>query len=165
MQITFQHLPENTAQMQQTPQWALTTPWDGAALFVAALCTYRTDPKEACRMISALRGPGGPMSGMDVEFLRDRMAGKAEYLGTAYFQGATPENGYLPNFPYTVELSENPYSYENENIARIFLHTAGVDSPRPIEMRCKPSEGRWYLYRYEAVLTDLRKPTAKDPWA
>lgn len=165
MEVIFQHVPGSVREMTACPQWGLRTPWDTAALFIAALCVYRFNPEEACNMISALRGPAGELSGVDRQFLRDHMGQKAEYLGCAYLRGATPENNYMPAAPYTVILSDNGVSYDQENMARIFVHTAGADSPRPITMRLKPSEGRWYLYEWSSVLSDIRKPVAADPWA
>lgn len=43
------------------------------------------------------------MTPYDSQFLRDRLRGK-EYLPLAYFDGATPQNGYRPTAPYTLTV-------------------------------------------------------------
>ena len=80
-----------------------------------------------------------------------------------YFVGSTPENDYQPNAPYTVEVSENQYSYEEQGIAKLFISSGGADSPRPIKLR-KAKDGKWYLWE-QFLLTDIRKPESTNPWA
>ena len=48
---------------------------------------------------------------------------------------------------------------------RLFLRTAGADSPRPIKLRQKPSTGEWFLWEYSSPLSGIRIPAAQDPWA
>ena len=47
------------------------------------------------------------MTPYDAQFLRDRLRGKA-YLPLAYFEGATPENGYQPRAPYRLNVLADP---------------------------------------------------------
>ncbi len=47
------------------------------------------------------------MTPYDCQFLRDRLRGKA-YLPLAYFEGATPENGYQPQEPYPLNVLADP---------------------------------------------------------
>lgn len=66
--------------------------------------------------------------------------------------------------PYRVRVSSTPYSFDNENWATLYVHSAGSDSPRPIRLRKKPSTGQWFLVEIQ-FLSDIRTPAAQDKWA
>ena len=159
--VAFGALPRTYNEFTALPQAAMQSPFDTAALFVAAMCLYPQNSTEALRMVSFLKGPQ-PLSGYDMQFLADRMRGK-DYLPRSFFAGATPANGYTPSQPLSVIVSENPYSYQEQNYAKLFLQSGGADSPRPIQLRLA-KDGRWYLWE-QFLLSDIRPPTASDPWA
>ena len=46
---------------------------------------------------------------------------------------------------------------------RLYLKTAGADSPRGIKLRQKGDN--WYLWEYSSVLVGIRTPANEDPWA
>ena len=98
--VVFTSMPETLAEFTALPQAAMQTPFDTAALFVAALCVYPLSKDECVSMINYLRGPN-PMAAREVSFLADRMAqnNKAGFLGMSYFNGATPQNDYTPSTP------------------------------------------------------------------
>ncbi len=82
--------------------------------------------------MNILRGPR-PMTPYDCQFLRDRLRGKA-YMPLAYFEGATPENGYQPRTPHRLNVLADPRPQDIEpGYLRVFLKTAGADSPRPMK--------------------------------
>jgi hypothetical protein len=89
---------------------------------------------------------------------------KAPFLGASYLNGATPQNEYTPSEPFTVTVSENPYSYSEQGYAKLFAHSGGGDSPRPIKMR-QAKDGKWYLWEYSSILLDIRVPESTNPWA
>ena len=163
--VAFDSMPETLAEFTALPQAAMTTPFDTAALAVAALSAYSISKDETVAMLSYLRGPN-TMTKPDVSFLAERMAqnNKAGFLGASYFDGATPENEYTPAQPYTVTVSENPYSYENQGSAKLFIKSGGADSPRPVTMR-QAKDGKWYLWEYSSLLLDIRVPESTNPWA
>ncbi len=80
------------------------------------------------------------------------------------FAGATPDNGYKPTAPYTIEVSDNPYSFNNENWAVLYVKSSGADSVRPVKLRKKPSTGEWFINDIQC-LADIRVPKEEDPWA
>ena len=93
MQTVIQKIPEN---LQEFEIFAAKgrQPEASAPCFCAHWhCLTRTGTPELPAM-NLLRGPR-PMTPYDCQFLRDRLRGKA-YLPLAYFEGATPENGYQP---------------------------------------------------------------------
>lgn len=163
--VTFSSMPETMAEFAALPQAAMKTPFDTAAMFVAALCVYPLSKDESVAMINYLRGPN-PMANREVSFLADRMAqnNKAGYLGASYLNGAAPHNDYAPSEPYTVTVSENLYSYAVEGCAKLFLKSGGGDSPRSISMRLA-KDGKWYLWEYSTPLADIRAPESTNPWA
>lgn len=162
MTFTFESLPKSVDELKALPEAALTSPFAAAALAVAALCNYEEN-KDACfEMLNFLKGPQ-PLTPFDHQFLRDRLGGKA-YKPFSFFAGSAPENGYKPTAPYTITVSDNPYSYGDANYATLFLQSSGADSVRPVKLRKKPSAGQWFLWDI-LFLSDIRIPAEEDPWA
>jgi hypothetical protein len=163
--VTFNAMPETLAEFQALPQAAMQTPFDTAALFVAALCVYPLSKNECVAMIYFLKGPA-PLSNRDISFLSDRMSqnNKATFLGASHLNGATPQNEYAPSEPYTVTVSEDTYSYQQAGYANLKIRSGGADSPRSISMR-QAKDGKWYLWEYSSLLTDIRAPESTNPWA
>lgn len=159
--IVFDTLPENCEQFISLPQASMSTPFQTAAMTVIALCFYPKSSEESLKMLDFLRGPR-PLNGADKQFIADRFRSK-DYVPRSYFAGATPANDYQPNSPYTVEVSENQYSYEEQGIAKLYIKSGGADSPRPIKLR-KAKDGKWYLWE-QFLLTDIRSPESSNPWA
>ena len=112
-------------------------------------------------MIEFLNGPT-ELTPYDKQFYKDRLRDK-EYLPKSYLKGSSPENNYNPTEPFTVVISSNPYSYEQENLVKLFVRSSGADSPRPITLRLKPSTGEWFLWD-QALLSGIRIPASLDPW-
>ena len=159
--ITFSQIPKTLDQFLSLPQSAMSTPYDTAALTVLALSVYPENKELALKMLEALRGPR-PLSNMDKQFIADRFRGK-EYLMRSYFDGSSPENDYTPSVPYTVSVSENQYSYQENGFAKLFVSCSGADSPRPVQLR-KAKDGKWYLWE-QFLLTGIRQPESQNPWA
>lgn len=158
--FTFDELPRNVEELKALPEFALTDPFMTAALTVAALCRYEAEPQAAIDMLNELRGPR-PLSTFEIQFLRDRLAGKG-YKPYSFFRGANPVNNYSPNKPYTITIRDDPYSYQNEGYARLQLQSFGADNPRPVTLRQKGNQ--WMLWE-QMLLADIRTPAKDDPWA
>ena len=163
--VAFPSIPASLEAFSALPQAAMLTPFDTAAMFIVAIGLYKVNKDVSIAMINHLKGPQ-PMNQRDVSFLADRMAqnGKAAFIAESYFNGATPQNDYNPAEPYTVIISENPYSYSEQGYARLFAHSGGADSPRAISMR-QAKDGKWYLWEYSSILLDIRAPESTNPWA
>ena len=160
--FTFASLPETVAQLQALPEASLDSAFKTTALTILALCRYETSPEDAFAMLDFLKGPA-EVSGYEKQFIRERLQGKA-YIPRSYLAGATPQNGYQPTAPYKVTIIENPYSFDNENWATLYVASGGADNPRPIKLRKKPSTGQWFLNDIQC-LSEIRVPVAEDPWA
>ena len=160
--FTFAYLPKNVAELQALPEASLDSAFKTAALTVAVLCNFENDPEGTYEMLDFLKGPES-ISTPEKQFIRERLQDKV-YKVFSYFAGTSPENGYTPTQPYTISVIENPYSFDNENWATLYVQSSGADNPRGIKLRKKPSTGEWFLNDIQC-LSDVRLPAEKDPWA
>lgn len=164
MQVIINSIPADLQEFEALAAGLRQTPEGVCALFLCAVKLFDGSRDEGTKAMDILRGPR-PMSPYDVQFLRDRLRGKA-YLPLAYFEGATPQNGYQPRAPYVLEVLPDTRAQDVEpGYMRVFLRTAGADSPRPIKLRQKGSTGEWFLWEYSSVLSGIRAPVQEDPWA
>ncbi len=164
MQVTIQRIPTSLQEFQELAGSLRQSPQGVCALFLCAVSLFDKNKDDGTQAMNVLRGPR-PMAPYDVQFLRDRLRGKS-YLPLAYFTGATPQNGYTPRAPYVLEVLSDPRPQDIEpGYVRVFLKTAGADSPRPIKLRQKASTGEWFLWEYSSILSGIRIPAAEDPWA
>ncbi|MBQ8196225.1 MAG: hypothetical protein IJZ47_12790 [Oscillospiraceae bacterium] len=160
--FTFTALPTNVAELQALPEASLDSAFKTTALTIVALCAYEKNPDACIEMLNFLKGPAD-VSTYEKGFIKERLNGKF-YKTFSFFEGATPENGYKPTTPYVIKVSENPYSFDEENWATLYVTSGGADNPRPIKLRKKPSTGQWFLNDIQC-LADIRVPVADDPWA
>ena len=160
--FTFETLPKNVSELQALPEAAMDSAFKTTALTIAALCRYEENVDDAIAMLNFLKGPED-VSTYEKQFIRERMTG-AMYKARSFFVGATPQNSYKPDTPYKITVSENPYSFDNENWATLYVTSGGADNPRPIKLRKKPSTGQWFLNDIQC-LSDIRVPVEEDPWA
>lgn len=160
--FTFSALPSNVDELKALPEAKLDTAFKTTALVILALNRYDADPSSAISMLNFLKGPED-FNGKEQAFLKDRLEGKG-FKARSFLGGATAENNYTPNTPYTVAVSENPYSFDEENWATMYVTSGGADNPRPIKLRKKPSTGEWFLNDIQC-LADVRLPKVEDKWA
>lgn len=160
--FTFSSLPQTVDQLRALPEASLDSAFKTTALTILALCRYEQDPEASIAMLNFLKGPA-PLSTYEKQFIRERLNGKS-YKPRSFLAGATPQNGYQPTTPYSVTVTENPYSFDNENWATLYVTSGGADDARPIKLRKKPSTGQWFLNDIQC-LSDIRIPVSEDPWA
>ena len=159
--FTFSALPETLAQLQALPESALTSPYMTAALSVCALCVYAVDKQNGEEMLNFLRGPKGPLSNMEMQFIRDRLM-DSKYVPFSYFEGAVPGNDYRPDEPYKINFFTDKYSFDNEGYVKLNVRSGGADSPRQVVLRRK---GDQWFFCDQFILVGIRKPKSDDPWA
>lgn len=159
--IIFEELPASLEEFKTLEESSMQTPFDTAALTVLALSYYPADKNLSVSMLNFLRGPR-PLSTMDLQFIADRFRDK-DYVPRSYFKGAVPGNDYEPSEPYSIEIEDNPYSYQNDGYATLYVHSGGADNPRQVQLR-KAKDGKWYLWD-QFLLSDIRKPESENPWA
>ena len=142
--FTFAALPESLAEMQALPEASLDTPYKTAALTVLALCAYAADKQIGAEMLNWLRGPRS-LNGQEISFLNDRFRDGKTYLPFTYFAGSTPDNNYEPTKPYTVTVESNHVSSAEAGFMKLFISCGGADDPRPIKLRQRGSDEKWFL--------------------
>ena len=162
--VVFGEIPATAEEFAALPQASMQNPFDTAALFIVALGLYKVDKSISIAMINHLKGPK-PLNAADIGFLSDRMAqnNKVDFIAESYFNGATPQNDYKPTEPYTVVVSDDTYSYQEQGYASLKVRSGGADHPRPIKMR-QAKDGKWYLWEYSTILMDIRAPESTNPW-
>lgn len=158
----FSAIPTNVEELRKLPEAVLDTPYKTAALALLVLCHYKDNPDETFEMFDFLNGPDEVLPSTRA-MIEERLV-EAVYKPYSFFAGATPENEYKPNEPYTITVSSNSHSFENENWAVLFVQSGGADSPRNITLRKKPSTGQWFINEIQC-LSDIRIPVSTDPWA
>ena len=124
MRFTFNQLPTNVSELQNISEATLDTPFKTAALTMLALCQYEKDSAATIEMLNFLKGPEN-VSEYEKQFIKERLKDK-QYKVLSFFDGATPENGYTPSVPYTIEVTDNPYSYPDDNWATMFVKSSGA---------------------------------------
>ena len=91
-------------------------------------------------------------------YAKDEEVGK-EMLN--WLKGPQPLSNAELQFLKERTISDNPYSYQNQNYAVMHLKSGGADSPRQIKLRKKGNQ--WFLWE-QFVLVDIRAPKSADPW-
>lgn len=93
---------------------------------------------------------------------------KYKYMGNAYFDGATPDNGYTPSEPLTVTLEDYVYAEQHSNdyqtdIYKITSFFPGADSERIIQVYQDPIDGKWYIFSdsWMGFTADIKAPANK----
>ena len=117
--ITFNRFPATVREFEQVREQIGGEPHGAIALQLMAFELYRRDRKagETCvRMNTVKNYADSPLRrlhelfGKDVNYARP-------YQVAAYLKGATPENGYTPSKPYTIEVQVgNVPSYSESSI-------------------------------------------------
>lgn len=161
-EFSFNSLPSTLNDFLSLPQISMSTPFETAALTVIALCAYPENKDESYAMLDHLRGPR-KLNGMKKQFIRDRFMDGKTYIPRSYFVGANPDNDYTPNQPYKIIVEENPNSYVQENMAKLYISSGGADSLRAVELRLA-KDGKWYLWE-QYLLVGIREPESSNPWA
>ena len=160
--FTFSSIPSNLSELQALSEAKLDSAFKTTALTLLVLCRYKDNPDDTFAMLDFLKGPEN-LSTYEKQFIKERLYEK-EYIPASYFDGATPQNNYTPSLPLTISVYENPYSFDNENWATLWVKSGGGDNMRSIKLRRKPSTGQWFLNDIQC-LSDIRKPAEEDPWA
>lgn len=161
--FTFNSIPESLSELQALPEASLDTPYKTAGLTVLALCVYAADKNIGTEMLNWLRGPH-PLNGQEISFLNDRFRDGKEYIPFTYFAGSSSDNDYTALKPYNIVVESNHISNTEAGYMKLFIPCGGADVPRPVKLRQRRSDGKWFLWE-QYLLTGVRMPKADDPWA
>ncbi len=159
---TFKKLPTTLEELKALPEADMKDPYAVAALSVLALTNWENNRDVAIEMLNFLKGPDD-LSTSEISFINERFQGDKYYKVFSFFEGAKPDNDYTPKEPYKLKITSNPYSFQNDHWATLYLHSGGADNPRPIRLREKPSTGQWFVVEIQ-YLSDIRIPASQDAW-
>ena len=164
MIVNFNHILRQKGEFDAIDR---TKPENVAALLVHAFSNYDPDRPEDCyQFLQFLLGENQDLSNLAKQSITDRMMQneKFPYIGNSYFQGATPENDYVP-VNYGIEVEEDTSVDLEEGTKKMFLKSGGADTKRPILLRLG-KDGKYYVWSdsYMGLLADIRSPESKNPW-
>ena len=151
--VTFDRFPATMREFEQVRKQIGTEPHGAVALQVMAYEMFRRDKELGLRCI-ALNNASNH-SGKDsspvrqlTSIFRDDNSGRP-YQMASFLKGATPENGYNPTKPYTIEVfSDRGRGYEESSayqttVVRMYIVTSGRDDkqvPISVVKTFKPDE-------------------------
>lgn len=138
------------------------TPEGGAAVLIAALLAWAHDDARAEVYLSSALACGqlecGQIRLVDRQRLARQYQGRRSIIHS-YIEGAIPENGYkLPQPPFRVHLSRNPYSgEESSGRVKVFVACSGAATPRPVTLK-RESDGLWRGHEWSSLVTGVAAP-------
>ncbi|MDO4203212.1 MAG: hypothetical protein Q4D07_01770 [Selenomonadaceae bacterium] len=161
--VSIPYLPQTLDEFKAMDKLDLTKPENTVIMYLAATNLFAHNEADGIAALNMLAGPR-PLSSQDIYFYRERLKDK-KYLMKVYFHGATPENNYEPEQPYTLTIHPDAGRYGEEGYCRVFLKAPAFDSPRPVTLRYKPSTGEYFIWNMNSILVGVRTPRNQDPWA
>lgn len=162
MKIILEKMPSNLEEFKSMKEMDLTNAKNTCVMFLCALDLFTKDRSTGVEAINILKGPVH-LNSHEINFLADRFRDKP-YLPRVYFEGAKPENNYVPQEPLTLLFYPDGRPQDCEpGYMRYYFQTAGADNKRAIKLRQK--DNKWYIWEYPGIVMDVRKPKEEDPWA
>jgi hypothetical protein len=165
--VQIDRLPASLEAFLELRDTIASTPQGGVATAIVALLLYAEDKAlgRQCLTIALDRsclveGPDGykgrRLRKVDLQRL-DLQLQSQPYLPRAYLYGTSPRKGYtLPDPPYTVICSDNPYSGAPENDTfKVFVATSGAASPRPVTLK-RNDRGIWKVYEWSSLIVGVQ---------
>lgn len=156
--VTFSELPLSVDQLKKID---LSDEYISAATLIAVLCEYEYDSGNCLTMIDYLDGPA-EIGNVDKNQI-DQQFSQYPYVARSYFEGATPDNSYMPA-SYSITLFENAHSRVNEGYVTLRAISSGADNSREITLKQQGSTGNWYAHNYIGILAGIKAPKDEDPW-
>ena len=173
----FPNLPTNAAQLKTINRGGPEGKLLVLALLPICFKTWTPQNPEVCYdmmkvlMNSPTTAGNPPFNNFTKDFVRSRMMqnNKWRYIGNAYFEGASPQNGYTPNMPLAITVREYVYAPQTStiygrplSIEKVVIEFAGADTERQLSVYQDPSDGQWYIWSdsYGGFLADVKTPLA-----
>ena len=151
--IAFGELPSDERHMKEMDSELFFSPYNTAAMAVAVLCRYGSDPDRAMSMLDDLCG-GRPLGLLQrsrlIRGLKER-----GYIPFSYFEGATTVNGYEPTKPYRIEVYSAQKSYLSDRRVKLFVRSSG--SPDVGSVTLEQVNYKWYVRGLD-IVKDVEAP-------
>jgi len=162
MRFTFPDFPSTCEEFLSLAPDFMNRPEGTAALLIVALKVYTKDRDAGLAMLNHLHGPR-PLSNHDKQFLKDRLSDKL-YLPDSYAVGATVDNNYTPDEPFSIDVEHDPVPSHEDFLFRVRITSSGADTPRLVVLRRKESGNEWFVWEYPGIVSGIRVPKAENPW-
>ena len=176
--VTFTHIPTNYTEFETVyTQFLGKTPHGAAAMMPMAIELYRRDREMGLQCLKLLCYPSNVNSVtsiLNTKFGPAKFAPSNDpylqpYLPAAVLKGATPENGYTPQRPYTVEMKASVNSHQKMQIMGdgtvmyIYIMGKGWDTEqRQVEIIRQPDSPLHQVFNCPSLYTQCKQ--IKGQW-
>lgn len=177
--VSFNRFPASFEEFKQVREKIGIEPHGAVALQIMAYEMYRRDKKIGlkCINLNSTRTNSGEKSSavrqLNSIFRPDNSS--RPYQMAAYLKGATPENGYNPEKPYTVEVIVDKgrgYGYSNDyqaTVVKLMVLTAGKSSPDPVSLvktkdPNETSEGKYFIASQSLLYSRVKPKGFEHPF-
>ncbi len=147
--VTISGMPANLEAFLDLQKQIAVTPQGGVVMILVAIYMYQNDPDVGMQCLTAASTypltskseKKGSYEGYIMTNISRLKTNLESYprIPFVYYQGASPENGYVPDGPpYVVKMYTNPYSYSKGSDGmrvKLFAETQGADSNRPCTVK------------------------------
>ncbi|MFP4443759.1 MAG: DUF6935 domain-containing protein [Spirochaetia bacterium] len=79
------------------------------------------------------------------------------YLARSYIQSTTPQGGYELPEELEITISKNIHSKITEDRVKVFIHSTGADTPRPVTIQ-RNNRGVWKAAELSSLFVGVRPP-------
>lgn len=147
--VTINRICHTIGKFVELQNQIATTPQGAVVMVIVAMRIYQQYPIEGMKCLTATctspltvsSSAPGSYNGQIVANTSTLKSNLASYprLPFIYYEGASPQNGYVPaGPPYVVKLYTNLYSYTTASDGlriKLFVETLGADSNRPCTVK------------------------------
>lgn len=159
---------EDFVALQQT----LNTPEGAAACFAVAMLTYEMNADLArafftlsltdANLMEGRNGYNGRQPDVGYQDHIDRRLKYDAGMARSYVQGTNRNDNYiLPLLPYDFVFTRNDRSVESEDLIRVYLESAGADTPRPV-LTMRGKDGQWRVDGASSLFVGVAAPQANQ---
>lgn len=171
--VTISHFPTSLEEFADMVDQIGTTPEGGVAMELVAMELYRRNPSLGTECLKLVN------TSTNMTTLRNHLPAKLRgtdnyarpYLVAAFFEGANPENGYNPTYPYVIKVRTDPNRpYEESQalkgtVIHLLVYSEGYDSPwRPIAVVKQWGEGFYRVCENSSTYVQCKEISYKATW-
>lgn len=180
---TFDRFPWTVAKFQELQSQVSTEPQGAVTMVLIAMEIYRKYPVigENCLYLATTENehdpnnPGRMSKDRIMHRLSELLRGKDEYYArpyqvAAFLKGGNPQNGYVPEKPYTVEVEAMNFNYEynakmDASFIQYYVLTGGKDSGKEIIRVIKPWDSKYFLVdNFPGLYSQVKELPGSKTW-
>lgn len=165
--IVFDRFPGSLSEWERMRAQVKDAPEGILAMQLLAYELYRSNTTDGQRAVEKNSTSSAYRESMErlPEIFGKRNGGDNQYarpyIVWSYLDGSTPDNGYTPTSPYTLQVRERMNSKQWSELAGGYVYilevySNGYDTPwRAVQVILK--DGQWYIYGCPALYTQCKK--------